>query len=273
MKTLAVVVAVAVVFVALIVVNAPPPDDAATAGGPPVPIEVVFSVLEAENDAVRQAWANDIVGAGQERGLRFDKDWHDEGVDAGPLPALFLRETAEGLRRSPVPLYLFLGSDFPINDANMFTGLQTEHFEVIRRTGEPQFFSDPEFGFQTAMFSDIASAEACVVCHNGEPDSPKTDWRVGDVMGATTWSYPEAETSMAEALTMVQALRRSVREAYEHYLEKVTTFADPPPIGDQWPADGYFLPSADVFMAEVEESTSAQTLRLLLEAQTAEEMR
>jgi len=65
----------------------------------------------------------------------------------------------------------------------------------------------------------------------------------------------------------VQALRRSVREAYVHYLEKVATFADPPPVGERWPADGYFLPSADVFMAEVEERASAQTLRLLLEAQ------
>ena len=90
---------------------------------------------------------------------------------AGPLPALFLRETAEGLRRSPVPLYLFLGSDFPINDANKFTGLQTEHFQVIRRTGEPQFFLDPDIGFQTAMFTDIASAEACVVCHNSDANS------------------------------------------------------------------------------------------------------
>ena len=273
MKFVAVIVAVTIVFVALIVVNAPPPDDATTDGGPPVPIEVVFSVLEAENDAVRQVWARDIEGAGQEQGIRFDEDWHDEGLDAGPLPALFLRETAESLRRSPVPLYLFLGSDFPINDANRFTGQQAQHFEEIRRTGEPQFFLDAELGFQTAMFSDIASAEACVVCHNSDPDSRKTDWQVGEVMGATTWSYPDAEISMAEALELIGALRRSVREAYVHYLEKAATFADPPPVGDLWPADGYFLPSADVFMAEVEERTSAQTLRLLLEKQGNEEVR
>ena len=259
-------------FVALIVVNAPPPDDATTDGGPPVSIEAVFAILEAENDAVRQVWARDIVGAGQEQGIRFDEDWHDVGLDAGPLPALFLRETAEGLRRSPVPLYLFLGSDFPINDANRFTGQQTEHFEEIRRTGEPQFFLDTELGFQTAMFSDIASTEACVICHNSDPDSPKTDWQVGDVMGATTWSYPDAEISMAEALELIGALRLSISETYEHYLDKVSTFADPPPVGNLWPESGYFLPSADVFMAEVAERTSAQTLRLLLEAQGDEEV-
>lgn len=267
MKFVAVIVALAVVLAVLIVVNAPPSDDALTGGGTPVPIEAVFAALEAENDMVRQVWASDIVGAGQVQGIRFDEAWHDEGLDAGPLPALFLRETAEGLRRSPAPLYLFLGSDFPINDANRFTGSQMEYFDAIKRTGEPQFFLDPDIGFQTAMFSDIASAEACVVCHNRDPNSPKTDWQVGDVMGATTWSYPEDEISMAQALELIGALRRSVREAYVHYLEKVATFADPPRVGDQWPAEGYFLPSADIFMAEVEERTSAQTLRLLLEAQ------
>lgn len=267
MRTIAVILAAAGVLTALIVVNAPPPDDGATDGGLPVPIEAVFTVLEAENDSARQLWAEEIVGAGQEQGLRFGEDWHDEGVDAGPLPALFLRETAERLRRNPAPIYLFLGSDFPINDANRFTGIQTEHFAEIRRTTEPQFFTDPEFGFQTAMFSDIASAEACVVCHNDDPDSPKRDWRVGDIMGATTWTYPEAEVSMSEALTLVRALRLSVREAYEHYLDKVATFADPPPVGDRWPADGYHLPTADVFMAELEERASTGTLRSLLAAQ------
>ena len=269
MKTVAIVLAIGVVLVVLIVVNAPPPDDAGT-GGPPVPVEAVFAVLEAEHDSVRRLWAEEIVGAGQEQGLRFDKDWH-EGVDAGPLPALFLRETAEGLRRNPAPLYLFLGSDFPINDANRFTGPQAERFAEIRRTGTPQFFLDPELGFQTAMFSDVASAQACVVCHNSEPDSPKKDWQVGDIMGATTWTYPEAEMSVSEALTLVGALRQSVREAYERYLEKVSTFDDPPPVGERWPADGYFLPSTDVFMAEVEDRASADTLRSLLATQPVEE--
>ncbi len=268
MKTIAVVIAVTVVLVAIIIVNAPPPDDAITDGGPPVPIEAVFAILEAENDTVRQLWAEEIVGAGQTRGMQFHEDWHDEGLDAGPLPALFLRETAERLRRNPVPLYLFLGSDFPINDANQFTGLQSEWFAEIKRTGQPQFFLDPEIGFQSAMFSDIASTEACVTCHNSEPDSPKTDWVVGDVMGATTWTYPESEVSLTEALMLVQALRQSVREAYEHYLEEVESFVEPPPLGDRWPADGYYLPSPDVFMAAAAARSSTATLRSLLEIQS-----
>ena len=84
---------------------------------------------------------------------------------------------------------------------------------------------------QTAMFWDIASAEACVVCNKSEPDSPKIERRLGDIMGANSWSCPQNYFSMAEALAQGLVLRQAVREAYDLYLAKSSTFADPPPIG------------------------------------------
>ncbi len=173
-----------------------------SSGGPAIPIETVFAILEAENGAVRKLWTTHIVGAGQERGLDFDKHWREPNLEADPLPALFLRETAECLRRRPVPLYLFLGSDFPVNDANKFTGLQIEYFGEIKRTGEPQFFLDEEIDHHTGMFSDIAVAETCITCHNSESETTKTDWKLGDIMGTTTWSYPKGDVSVEEALSM-----------------------------------------------------------------------
>ncbi len=264
MKWAAGAVVAAAAIVAVIVANAPPPDTE-TPGGPPIPIAGVFAILEAENDAVRELWTREIVGAGQERGLVFDKDWRDPGVDAGPLPALFLRETAESLRRSHVPLYLFLGSDFPLNDANKFAGVQQTYFAEIKKTGEPQRFLDEDVNLHTAMFSDIAVAEPCVTCHNNDPESPKTDWKLGDVMGAVTWSYPNSEVTIQEALSMVGALRRGFREAYEEYLAEAAAFPNPPAVGEDWPSDGYYLPSADAFMREAELRTSAGTMRRLLE--------
>ena len=251
-------------FTIVVVLNAPPADGPAGAGGPIVPVAAVFSLLEAENDAVRELWTTEIVGAGQERGLRFDEDWRRPEVEAGPLPALFLRETAESLRRSPAPLYLFLGSDFPINDANRFSGAQQRYFEEIRRTGKPQFFRDDDLSLETGMFPDAAVAEACVSCHNGEPETTKSDWELGDLMGATTWSYPKAEMGVAEALSLVAALRQAFRDAYSEYLAAAAAFAEPPVVGSEWPRDGYTLPSVEVFLAEAERRMSPGTMRALL---------
>ena len=220
---------------------------------------------------VRELWTKQIVGMGQERGLKFDKRWREPEVEAGPLPALFLRETVESLRRSPVPLYLSLGSDFPINDANKFTGLQSSYFNEIKSTGQPQFFLDKNISLHTAMFSDIAVAEACLLCHNNEPETAKNDWKLGDIMGATTWSYPNDEVRVEEALSMVSALRQGFREAYEQYREKAETFANPAAIGDKWPADGYFLASAYVFIGEAELRASPDTMRAILQFRRNEE--
>ena len=266
MKWAAGAVTVVAVLTAVIVVNAPPPD-----AETPIPVASVFLLLEAENDAVRELWTRAIVGAGEERGLAFDKDWREPDVEAGPLPALFLRETAESLRRSPVPLYLFLGSDFPVSSANKFTGIQQTYFAQIRETGEPQYFLDEDVNLHTAMFSDTAVAEPCVTCHNNEPESPKTDWKLGDVMGATTWSYPNPEVGYQEALAMIGALRQGLREAYEEYLAKAATFAEPPVVGENWPADGYYLPSAGAFMEEAESRMSVDTMRAVLEFGRPEE--
>lgn len=256
--------AIALVLVTLVVANAPPPERGASGGGSRVPVATVFRLLEQENDAVRALWTRSIVGAGKRQGLRFDKHWHDDNVDAGPLPALFLRETAESLRRHRVPLLLFLGSEFPINDANRFTGVQAKHFREIQRTGAPVFFFDDDIDHHTAMFSDVGVAAACIDCHNNEPESPKKDWALGDVMGATTWAYPRGEVSLEEALAMLGALRQAFREAYAAYIAKAAAFAQPPPVGEKWPEEGYFLPAVDRFTEEARQRTSPATLQELL---------
>lgn len=252
-------------------VTAPMPLDARPAETPTVPIRTVFAMLELENDAARALWTEEIVTRGTARGLAFGETWRDPGVEAGPLPALFLRETARNLERTPLRLGLFLGSQFPINTANQLAGAQTSRFDaLVANAGAPQFFHDPATGLQTAMFADRAVADACVRCHNEHPDSPKRDWQPHSIMGATTWMYPEPAVTAERAVEMIGALRASIRAAYASYLAKVATFRAPPEIGERWPKDGPYLPSEDVFMRELARRTSAATLQGLLEPGFAE---
>jgi adenylate cyclase len=246
--------------------SAPPLLPEKAASGTAIPIERVFAIVASENDAVRTLWTTEFVGKGKAVGLRFDEHWRDEELEAGPLPSLFLRETARSLEKDPVRLSLFLGSDFPLNPANRFQGVQVEKFALIRQNREPQFFYAADTGLFTAMFSDIAVAPPCIECHNDHPDAPKRDWRLNEVMGATTWSYPEATVSPEEALQIVAALRNGFRAAYSAYLAKAETFARRPEIGARWPRDGYFLPSPEAFMAEIEARVSGATLNGILAA-------
>jgi len=67
-------------------------------------------------------------------------------------------------------------------------------------------------------------------------------------------------------LKILEGVRNGFYDAYTAYLEKTQGFVNPPKIGDQWPRDGYFLPSMDVFKAKFESRTSSLSIQTLMDA-------
>lgn len=240
-------------------VTAPPPL-AETTASKTIPIKRVLEILEYENDSVRALYTKSIVGTGKKQGIAFDEHWADEDIQAGLLPAQFLRETARFLEQTPVPLGLFLGSDNAINRANEFSGDQLQMFEKLKRDNQPIFQFDPSIKRYSYMFPDAAVAPACVNCHNNHVNSPKKDWKIGQIMGATTWIYPYKNVSIVTALQMVATLRKGFRTAYEKTLAEARQMTKPPVIGKHWPSEGRYLPTADIFMRELAKRVSARTL-------------
>lgn len=246
--------------------TAPPPlDDGLKKRGIQLPVSVLFNIIAEENNVVRSLYTKEIVTQGKKSGLKFSEEWQDNEVEAGPLPALFLRAVSQALEKKSLPVSLFLGSDFPISSANAFDGQQTKAFQKIKSDpSKPAFFYDEGIKRHVAMFPDFAIAAVCVDCHNKHPDSPKSDWELGDIMGATTWLYPDETLSLEEIMQAVGVLRSCFKEVYSDYLQKVKSFALPPEIGEKWPADGYYLPSEKVFFTRYDEQASQHTMRILL---------
>jgi adenylate cyclase len=249
-------------------VSAPPklPDGAPVTAGERVPVDQLFRLLAAENASIRALYTSEIVGAGSKQGLKFQEDWKQREVQAGPLPALFLRETSTLLQRDVPGLNLFLGSDYPIVAANRFQGLQVAQFAQLKADRQPRFFQDPATRLHTAMFPDIASAAPCVQCHNDHAQTPKRDWVLNDVMGATTWMFPRQAVALPEALQILATYRRAVAATYALYLDKVRTFpeAQRPAIGTRWPREGRYLPDVASFMQAAEARVAPATLATLL---------
>ncbi|WP_025739642.1 c-type heme family protein [Aquimarina pacifica] len=227
----------------------------------------VLTLIAEENDITRTLYTKGIVGAGKKQGLKFDEDWQDDEIEAGPLPALFLRGISSDIRKSDVPLGLYLGSDFPINASNKFQGKQAELFEKIKSTEKPQHFYEEDQKLYTSMFADLAVAAPCVNCHNDHKNTTKTDWKLGDVMGATTWQYPSDSLSVKEAIGVINAYRNGTKAIYNAYLEEIAGFkidSTKPQIGDKWPSKGFYLPTAEVFIDSVRQLASYKSLELLL---------
>lgn len=230
-------------------------------------VEEVLTMIAKENDITRTLYTKGIVGAGKKQGLKFDEDWQDDDVEAGPLPALFLRGISSDIRKSSVPLGLYLGSDFPINASNKFQGKQAELFQKIKVDQKPQHFYEEDQKLHTSMFADLAVAAPCVNCHNDHKNTTKTDWKLGDVMGATTWQYPSDSLSVKEAIGVINAYRNGTKAIYTAYLQEISKFkidSTKPSIGKKWPSSGFYLPTAEVFIDSVRKLASYESLELLL---------
>jgi len=229
-------------------------------------VDEVFEMVAEENDITRTLYTKAIVGKGKKQGMKFDEDWRKDDIEAGPLPALFLRGVATSIRKGPVPLGLYLGSDFPVNAANKFEGKQAELFTKIKDDQKPQFFYDEDQKLHTAMFADLASAGACVSCHNDHPQTTKNDWKLGDVMGATTWQYPKDSLSYKETVEVLNSYAIGTVDIYVEYLNEIKAFkeSEKPTVGDKWPAEGNYLPTAEVFLDSVRKLASYQTMKKLV---------
>lgn len=229
-----------------------------------VDVANVFNAMNSIHDTARRIYTSRIVGNGKKAGLAFGEDWAEPSIDEGPLPALFTRLIAARMESKPPQLGLYLGSDAPINKSNLFTGSQMAAFEHVTATASSAFLKSNDAEY-IAMYPDLASAEPCVSCHNEHPDSPKTDWKLNDIMGATTWTYPRRVLGSAEYLEVTDAFYSSVQEAYEAYLDKTTEFRVKVNITDEWPEKGNMtLPNADTFMAAVQAESATMVLNDLV---------
>ena len=233
-----------VVLLTYLFATAPHPLDSDRRAEKTLSTQEALTLLTHENDVTRTLFTKAIVGGGKKNGLRFDEKWEETDVIAGPLPALFLRGVADELARSDVPLGLFLGSDFPIEKTNELEDEQALQFQAMREDLEPRHFVDPVTGEQVSMFPDFASAGPCVSCHNNHEKSAKHDWKLGDLMGATTWSYPDDSVTTDEFMRMLLAYRSGVETVWASYAEELAQLPehDRPELGPQWPSEGHFIP-------------------------------
>lgn len=252
------------VVIVYLFVTAPPPLEDKENTGAQLPVEFVLHLANEENKIVRRLYTKEIVQAGKKVGIKFQEEWQEKSVIAGMLPAQFLRETAMYLEKSPVRLGLYLGSEYPINKANLIEGLQAVKFSKLKETKNDVFFNMPADQTFVYMSPDIAVVKACVTCHNEHNETPKKNWKINDVMGATTWLYPEKSISVSEALILLAELRNGFRFSYQSFLNEIKHMPTSYSIGNKWPGDGNFVPSSNAFMQEFSSRASHLTLNKLL---------
>ena len=145
--------------------------------------DAVHEVLSADREIYTKHVVNRLQN--EDKVLKASEHWKDD--KALPLPAQMFRMGAERVREKTKSFSYALLSLTPINKQNRpRTEVETRGLTAVTESPGQNHYADEvlaETRYFTAVYPDRAVSEACVECHNKHPDSPRQDYKLGDVMG------------------------------------------------------------------------------------------
>lgn len=125
--------------------------------------------------------------------VKPDEHW-EEYENGTLLPAQMFRAGAEAVAEVTDEFTYSLQSIWPINKQNApKTPMEKEGLQYIVDNKGQNFYGEETLGdttYFTAVYPDVAVAAACASCHNEHKDTPKKDFKVGDVMGGVVIRVP-----------------------------------------------------------------------------------
>ena len=136
-------------------------------------------------DDMRGFYASDVVGRLANHPMAIPTNTY-KSVDGGiPIPATLSIELGKMISaRNAAVKYRFV-SDYPFRgrESHNLDGWETSALASLRADPKTPVveISGSIFDREIRMAGPVLMGAACVNCHNTHPDSPKRDWKVGDV--------------------------------------------------------------------------------------------
>ena len=104
-----------------------------------------------------------------------------------PIPATLSLELGKVISEQQNNIVYRFVSDYPFKNRPPHTldQFETNGLSALRQNSNQQLaqVSATVFSDQVRLVAPVIMGQACVNCHNSHPESPKTDWKVGDVRG------------------------------------------------------------------------------------------
>jgi hypothetical protein len=152
--------------------------------------DALHMVLETDRTVYTKLIVNRLQN--EEKVIKASEHWKEN--KALVLPAQMFRAGAEMTRDKGATFSYSLLSMWPVNKQNKpRTDAEKQGLKYVVDNKGKNFYVEEKLGgktYFTAVYPDYAVAPACVTCHNDHKDSPKKDFKIGDVMGAVVIRIP-----------------------------------------------------------------------------------
>jgi adenylate cyclase len=138
--------------------------------------------------SVRNYYANNVVdrvlaSPGMTKVVHNYKDF----PGAIPIPATLPLELGKVISEQQRNINYRFVSDYPFKNRapHALDEFETVALDRLRQNSSQQLtqVSSSTFADNVRLIAPIIMEQPCVNCHNSHPESPKTDWKVGDVRG------------------------------------------------------------------------------------------
>lgn len=159
---------------------------------PKIYTDSLFAVMKADRSNYTKLIIQRLGpnGAGA---IKPDEHWEDY-ENGALLPAQMFRAGAEAVATMTDDFTYSLQSLWPINKQNApKTPVEEAGLKYIAENPGENYYGEETLGdvtYYTAVYPDVAVSPACTSCHNDHKDSPKTDFKIGEVMGGVVIRVP-----------------------------------------------------------------------------------
>ena len=152
--------------------------------------DALHAVMEADRTVYTRIVVNRLQN--EEKVINASEHWQDD--KALPLPAQMFRMGAEMVAEKKVGFTYSLLSMWPVNKQNKpKTEVEKTGLKFVAENKGKNYYGEETLGdtkYFTAVYADTGVAPACVKCHNEHKDSPRKDFKLGDVMGGVVLRIP-----------------------------------------------------------------------------------
>jgi signal transduction histidine kinase/FixJ family two-component response regulator/HPt (histidine-containing phosphotransfer) domain-containing protein len=144
--------------------------------------------LQAESlDEVRALYTSEVAERLRTHDVTITHDYASQD-GAIPLPATFSMELGRRIGQRVSGMQVRLYSDYPFpwrTDGALRDAFEREALQRLRQHPDRPVvrFEDVQNRRSLRYATADRMQAGCVACHNTHPDSPKTDWKIGDVRG------------------------------------------------------------------------------------------
>jgi signal transduction histidine kinase len=146
--------------------------------------------------AMRSFYSRHVVPRAQTAGATVSHDYRNSETTI-PFPATLTIDLANELRETNSAFSFNFDSNepFPWRRQRMLDRFEREALGILEGKSAPKYvrFENHNGQRSVRVAYPVVMGETCIACHNAHPESPRMDWKVGDIRGVQQITLPLAD--------------------------------------------------------------------------------